>query len=96
MGNNKLVMKYILIMQICSAIYQQCSDPMPNNIPYNSYYDCSTAGYLNALTINQSLGIEEVNKGKILINFNEEVRQSNFCLSSKKYGPKAFNISTLK
>ena len=33
---------------------------------------------------------------KILINFNEDVRQSNLCLSSKKYGPKAFNISTLK
>ena len=77
MGNNKLVMKYILIMQVCSAIYQQCSDPMPNNIPYNSYYDCSTAGYLNALTINQSLGIEEVNKGKILINFKcEEIASS--------------------
>ena len=70
-------MKYILIMQICSAIYQQCSDPMPNNIPYNSYYDCSTAGYLNALTINQSLGIDEVNKGKILINFKcEEIASS--------------------
>ena len=74
MGNNKLVMKYILIMQICSAIYQQCSDPMPNNIPYNSYYDCSTAGYLNALTINQDLGKIEVNAGKIMIQFRcEEV-----------------------
>ena len=77
MGNNKLVMKYILIMQICSAIYQQCSDPIPNNMQYDSYYDCSTAGYLNALTINQSLGIAEVNKGKILINFKcEEVATS--------------------
>ena len=77
MGNNKLAMKYILIMQICSAIYQQCSDPMPNNIPYNSYYDCSTAGYLNALTINQSLGIAEVNESKILINFKcEELTSS--------------------
>ena len=50
---------------------------MPNNIPYDSYYDCSTAGYLNALTINQSLGIAEVNKGKILINFKcEEITSS--------------------
>ena len=77
MGNNKLVMKYILIMQICSAIYQQCSDPHPNFQYYDSFYDCSTAGYLNALTINQSLGIEEVNKGKILINFKcEEIASS--------------------
>ena len=64
-------------MQICSAIYQQCSEPMPNKIKYNSYYECSTAGYLNALTINQSLGIAEVNKGKILINFKcEEIASS--------------------
>jgi len=65
-------MKFMLVLQICSSIYQQCSEPMPNNIPYDSYYDCSTAGYLNALTINQSLGLEEVNKGKIMINFRCE------------------------
>jgi len=65
-------MKFMLVLQICSAIYQQCSEPMPNNIPYDSYYDCSTAGYLNALTINQSLGLEEVNKGKIMVNFRCE------------------------
>ena len=77
MGNNKLAMKYMLIIQICSAIYQQCSDPHPNFQYYDSFYDCSTAGYLNALTINQSLGIDEVNKGKILINFKcEELASS--------------------
>ena len=70
-------MKYMLVIQICSAIYQQCSDPHPNFQYYDSFYDCSTAGYLNALTINQSLGIEEVNKGKILINFKcEEIASS--------------------
>ena len=73
LGNNKLAMKYILIMQICSAIYQQCSEPMPNKIQYNSYYECSTAGYLNALTINQSMGSIEVNKSKVLINFRCQV-----------------------
>ena len=77
MGNNKLVMKYILIMQVCSAIYQQCSDPHPNFQYYDSFHDCSTAGYLNALTINQSLGAIEVEKGKILINFKcEEIASS--------------------
>ena len=70
-------MKFMLVLQICSSIYQQCSEPMPNNIPYDSYYDCSTAGYLNALTINQSLGVTEVDRGKILINFKcEELTSS--------------------
>ena len=65
-------MKFMLVLQICSSIYQQCSEPIPNYVPYDSYYDCSTAGYLNALTINQSLGLEEVNKGKIMVNFKCE------------------------
>jgi hypothetical protein len=65
-------MKFMLVLQICSAVYQQCSEPMPNYVPYDSYYDCSTAGYLNALTINQALGLGEVNKGKIMVNFKCE------------------------
>ena len=64
-------------MQICSAIYQQCSEPIPNKIQYNSYYECSTAGYLNAITINQELGMHEVSKGKIMVNFKcEEITSS--------------------
>ena len=74
MGNNKLVMKFMLVLQICSAVYQQCSDPYPNFSYYNTFYDCATAGYLNALTINQDLGKIEVNAGKIMIQFRcEEV-----------------------
>ena len=66
-------MKYMLVIQICSAIYQQCSDPHPNFQYYDSFHDCSTAGYLNALTINQSMGSIEVNKSKVLINFRCQV-----------------------
>ena len=67
-------MKYMLVIHICSAIYQQCSDPPPNFQYYDSFHDCSTAGYLNALTINQELGKIEVNAGKIMIQFKcEEV-----------------------
>ena len=62
-------MKFILVLQICSAVYQQCSDPYPHFDPYNTFYDCATAGYLNAITINQELGIDEVIKGKIMVNF---------------------------
>ena len=65
-------MKYMLVIQICSAIYQQCSDPYPHFDPYNTFYDCATAGYLNAITINQELGMHEVSKGKIMVNFKCE------------------------
>ena len=62
-------MKFILVLQICSAVYQQCSDPFPQLKPYNTFYDCATAGYLNAITINQELGMDEVIKGKVMVNF---------------------------
>ncbi len=70
-------MKFILVLQICSAVYQQCSDPYPNFEPFNSFYDCTTAGYLNAITINQELGKQEIIKGKIMISFKcEEITSS--------------------
>ena len=65
-------MKFILVLQICSAVYQQCSEPFPQLKPYNTFYDCATAGYLNAITINQELGMHEVSKGKIMVNFKCE------------------------
>ena len=65
-------MKFILVLQICSAVYQQCSDPYPHFDAYNTFYDCATAGYLNAITINQELGMHEVSKGKIMVNFKCE------------------------
>ena len=65
-------MKYILILQICSAVYQQCSDPYPDFKAFHNYFDCTSAGYLNAITINQELGMHEVISGKIMINFRCE------------------------
>ena len=65
-------MKFILVLQICSAVYQQCSDPYPHFDPYNTFYDCATAGYLNAITINQELGKQEIIKGKIMVSFKCE------------------------
>tara|TARA_R100000664_G_scaffold5603_1_gene10437 strand:+ start:1044 stop:1256 length:213 start_codon:yes stop_codon:yes gene_type:complete len=65
-------MKYILILQICSVVYQQCSDPYPDFKPFNNYFDCATAGYFNAITINQELGMHEVISGKIMVNFKCE------------------------
>ena len=64
-------------LQICSAVYQQCSEPYPNFEPYNTFYDCATAGYLNAITINQELGMHEITKGKIMVNFKCEGIQTS-------------------
>ena len=62
-------MKFLLVMQICSALNLQC---MPDVVvgDYNNHYDCATAGYLNAITTVQRMGPEIINKDRIIIRFS--------------------------
>ena len=62
-------MKFLLVMQICSAINLQC---MPDVVvgEYKNHYDCATAGYLNAITTVHRLGTEMINKVRIIIRFS--------------------------
>ena len=69
MGYNKLVMKFLLVIQICSALMQQCTEPLQINT-YNSHYDCATAGFLKGITVLRELGVEYSNENKMLMNFS--------------------------
>ena len=62
-------MKFLLVIQICSLVNAQCIPPQKIYPMYSSHYDCSTGGYLRSLTIIRELGINEVNKSKIYVNF---------------------------
>ena len=63
-------MKFLLVIQICSAVLQQCTEPIKIYPLYNSHYDCATAGFLKGMTVLRELGIEDVNKDKMLMNFS--------------------------
>ena len=69
MGYNKLAMKFLLVIQICSAILQQCTEPLQMNT-YQSHYDCATAGFLKGITVLRELGVEYSNENKMLMNFS--------------------------
>ena len=62
-------MKFLLVMQICSAINLQC---MPDVVvgSYNSHYEGATVGYLNAMSSVQKMGPEMINKDRIIIRFS--------------------------
>ena len=62
-------MKFLLVMQICSALNLQC---MPDVVvgDYKNHYDGATAGYLNAITTVQRMGPEMINKDRIIIRFS--------------------------
>ena len=61
-------MKFLLIMQVCSAIHLACMDEMPAG-EYRTHFDCATAGYLNAMGLMRELGEAEVNRSQITVQF---------------------------
>jgi hypothetical protein len=69
--------KFLLIMQLCSAIAQECTGNVEIYPLYNSFYDCSSAGYSKSLTLVKELGQLDVNQAKIMIQFRcEEITSS--------------------
>ena len=62
-------MKFLLVMQICSAINLQC---LPDVVigGYDSHYDCAPVGYLNAMSSLQKMGPDMINKDRIIIRFS--------------------------
>ena len=68
-------MKFLLIIQVCSAIHLACMDEMPAG-EYKTHFDCATAGYLNAMGLMRELGEAEVNRSQITIQFKCKINTS--------------------
>ena len=62
-------MKFVLVLQICSVISQQCTEPVQIG-RYKDHFDCATACFINAMGAIREIGPEEVNKNKLLVNFS--------------------------
>ena len=61
-------MKFLLIMQVCSALHLSCMNEMPAG-EYKTHFDCATAGYLNAIGLTREVGQDVVNRDRITIKF---------------------------
>jgi hypothetical protein len=70
------MMKYLLVIQICSSVMQTCTDPISIYPMYSSHYNCATGGFLHGISVIRELGEEEVNKDKIYVNFMCQFNQS--------------------
>ena len=57
-------MKFLLVIQICSVITQQCTQPVEMGM-YKDHYDCATAGFINAMSAIREIGVEEVKSKQI-------------------------------
>ena len=64
-------MKYFLILWVCSSINQTCmTPPIQYTLPFNSHYECTSAGYLNGLEMVQKMGQIEGEKNRLFVAFN--------------------------
>ena len=63
-------MKYVLLLQICSALLQLCYPSVEIKPAYNSYYQCGIAGYQTSIKMFQQLGYAHINTNKINIRFS--------------------------
>ena len=61
-------MKFLLIMQVCSALHMSCMDSMEAGI-YKTHFDCATAGYLNAIGLTREVGQDVVKRDRITVKF---------------------------
>ena len=61
-------MKFLLIMQVCSALHLSGMNEMTAG-EYKTHFDCATAGYLNAMGLMRELGPDEVNRSQITVQF---------------------------
>ena len=63
-------MKFLLTIQICSVIMQQCTEPLEIRPYYNSHYDCATAGFIKGLGSLREFGETYVNENRMIFNFS--------------------------
>ena len=62
-------MKFLLIITICSSIYNTCMPPAEMHPMYNEYEACATAGHLNSLSLLQELGSKKVEADRVSVHF---------------------------
>ena len=66
------MIKYILIMKICSAVHGDCL-PEYDSGSWDSWYDCAAAGTMMTASAMTDIGEDLINNNKIYITFKCEL-----------------------
>ena len=62
-------MKFVLIMQICSALSGTCEEPYSPAIKFGTFYNCGISGYSIAGSTIKQMNVDKVNKDKLYVRF---------------------------
>ena len=63
-------MKFLLIMQVCSALHLSCMNGCLRAGIYKTHFDCATAGYLKCYGFDERVGEDEVNRDRSPFSLN--------------------------
>tara|TARA_R110000772_G_scaffold82325_1_gene174645 strand:+ start:79 stop:294 length:216 start_codon:yes stop_codon:yes gene_type:complete len=63
------MIKYILILQICSLTAKDCIEPVKMPDLYDSHYECALAGYEHSIQAFEIIGKEIINQSKSQVQF---------------------------
>ena len=66
------MIKFILIVKICSFMHMDCMQEFSSSIVFDNYYECVTAGHIRSVTTLNNMGGDFVNRAKIVIKFSCE------------------------
>ena len=70
-------MKFILILNICSAVHLNCLPAIYDTFVFNSWKECANAGYQRSIEEINKIDSGILNRNKVLVNFKcEEVKES--------------------
>jgi len=66
------MIKFILIIKICSFMHMDCMQEFSSSIVFDNYYECVTAGHIRSVTTLNNMGEDFVNRARIVIKFSCE------------------------
>ena len=63
------MIKYIMMIKICSALYGECMPEFKHKIVFDNWYDCAQYGLTETKSLMTEIGPEVVNRDKVTVSF---------------------------
>ncbi len=63
------MLKFILVLQVCSFLSGECKPAVQPTIVYNSWADCATDASVKSLELLRKEGKDNVNKYRLAVKF---------------------------
>ena len=63
------MIKYIMMIKICSAVYGDCMPEFQHKVVFDNWYDCAQYGLTETKSLMTDIGPEVVNRDLITVSF---------------------------